>query len=74
MTAIDREFKHPTAYMWSAGMQRQVPLNFIVDVTYVGRRGLYNVRERDINQLQPGTVQANPGVNLAALRPYKATG
>ncbi len=74
MTAIDREFKHPTAYMWSAGVQRQVPLNFIVDVTYVGRRGLYNVRERDINQLLPGTVQANPGVNVAALRPYKGYG
>ena len=74
MTAIDRVFKHPTAYMWSAGVQRQVPLNFIVDVTYVGRRGLYNVRERDINQLLPGTVQANPGVNVAALRPYKGYG
>ena len=74
MTAIDRVFKHPTAYMWSAGVQRQVPFNFIVDVTYVGRRGLYNVRERDINQLLPGTVQANPGVNVAALRPYKGYG
>ena len=74
MTAIDREFKHPTAYMWSAGVQRQIPLNFIIDVTYVGRRGLYNQRERDINQLLPGTVQANPGVNVAALRPYKGYG
>ncbi len=60
--------------MWSAGVQRQIPYNFIVDVTYVGRRGLYNVRERDINQLLPGTVQANPGVNVAALRPYKGYG
>jgi hypothetical protein len=74
MTAIDREFKHPTAYMWSAGVQRQVPLNFIVDVTYVGRRGLYLQRERDINQARPGTIQANPGVNIAALRPYKGYG
>ena len=39
MTAIDLNFKHPTAYMWSAGIQREIPLNFIVDVTYVGRRG-----------------------------------
>ncbi|HET7220713.1 MAG TPA: carboxypeptidase regulatory-like domain-containing protein [Vicinamibacterales bacterium] len=74
MTAIDRAFKHPTAYMWSAGVQRQIPLNFIVDVTYVGRRGLYLQRERDINQLLPGTIQANPGVNVAALRPYKGYG
>jgi hypothetical protein len=74
MTAIDRVFKHPTAYMWSAGVQRQIPLNFLIDVTYVGRRGLYNTRERDINQALPGTIQANPGVNIAALRPFKGYG
>ena len=42
--------------------------------TYVGRRGLYLQRERNINQLPPGTLAANPGVNIAALRPYKGYG
>ncbi len=74
MTAIDPVFKHPTAYMWSAGVQREVPLGFVVDATYVGRRGLYLQRENNINQLAPGTLQANPGVNSAALRPYKGYG
>ena len=69
MQAQDVNFKHPTSYMWSAGVQREVPFGFIVDVTYVGRRGLYLQRERNINQLQPG--QAVSGVNIAALRPYK---
>jgi len=46
----------------------------VLDVTYVGRRGLYLQRERDINQALPGTAQANPGVNIAALRPYKGYG
>ena len=41
---------------------------------YVGRRGLYLQRERNINQLPAGTIQANPGVNIAALRPYKGYG
>ena len=71
MTAIDLNFKHPTAYMWSTGIQREIPFNFIVDATYVWRRGVYLQRERDINQALPGTAQANPGVNIAALRPYK---
>jgi hypothetical protein len=72
MQAQDVEFKHPTSYMWSAGVQREIPFNIIVDMTYVGRRGLYLQRERNINQLPvPGTIQANPGVNVAALRPYK---
>ncbi|HXG57333.1 MAG TPA: hypothetical protein VNJ03_18275, partial [Vicinamibacterales bacterium] len=73
--AQDVVFKHPTAYMWSTGIQREVPFGFIMDVTYVGRRGLYLQRERNLNQLPvPGTVQANPGVNIAALRPYKGYG
>ena len=74
ITGQDPEFKHPTAYMWSVGVQREVPLGFVVDVSYVGRRGVYLQRERNINQLQPGTIQANPNVNVAALRPYKGYG
>jgi hypothetical protein len=74
MTAIDPVFKHPTAYLWSFGVQREIPLGFVLDVAYVGRRGLYLQRERDINQLLPGTLQANPGINSAALRPYKGFG
>jgi Carboxypeptidase regulatory-like domain len=75
MQAIDVEFKHPTSYMWSAGVQREIPFGFVVDATYVGRRGLYLQRERNINQMpQAGTIQANPGVNAAALRPYKGYG
>ncbi len=70
----DPVFKHPTSYMYSAGVQREVPLGFVIDATYVGRRGLYLQRERNINQLAAGTLQANPGVNIAALRPYKGYG
>ncbi len=74
MTAIDKVFNHPTAYTYSAGVQRELPWNFIVDAAYVGRRGLYLQRERNINQLPAGTIQANPGVNTDALRPYKGYG
>jgi hypothetical protein len=74
MTAQDVEFKHPTAYNWSASLQRQMPWAIVVDLAYVGRMGLHLQRERNINQLQPGTLQANPGVNVAALRPYKGYG
>src|SRR6185503_7897939 len=41
---------------------------------YVGRRGLHLQRERNINQLAPGTLQANPGLNENVLRPYKGFG
>jgi Carboxypeptidase regulatory-like domain len=72
----DVVFKHPTAYMWSAGVQREIPGHFVVDVSYVGRRGLYLPRERNINQLPEGTLKnpANQNINIAALRPYKGYG
>ena len=74
-TAQDVVFKHPTSYMWSATVQREIPWGITVEAAYVGRRGLYLQRERNINQLPvPGTIQANPGVNIAALRPYKGYG
>ena len=73
-TAQDVVFKHPTSYMYSATVQREIPWGFTVEAAYVGRRGLYLQRERNINQLAAGTLQANPGVNIAALRPYKGYG
>ena len=74
MTAIDPVFKHPVAYSYSAGVQRQIPWGFAIDVAYVGRQGRNLQRERNINQLRAGTLQANPGVNSAALRPFKGYG
>jgi hypothetical protein len=74
MTAIDPVFNHPRAITYSAGVQREILGGFVVDATYVGRKGKYLQREKNINQLAPGTVQANPGVNVAALVPYKGYG
>jgi hypothetical protein len=74
MQGQDIEFKLPMSYMWTIGVQREIPFGIVLDLTYVGRNGKYLQRERNINQLQPGTVQANPGVNIAALRPYKGYG
>ncbi len=70
MTEQDPVFNHPTAYGWSVSFQRQLPWDIAADVTYVGRVGTHLQRERNINQLLPGTKLANPGVNDFALRPY----
>jgi len=71
MQGQDVVFKLPVSYMYSVGVQRQLPWKIVLDVTYVGRQGRYLQRERNVNQLLPGTLQANPGVNIAALRPYR---
>jgi Carboxypeptidase regulatory-like domain len=74
MTMQDPVFDHPMAYDFSAGVQRELPYSTVVDVTYVNRLGRNLQRERNLNQLQPGTLQANPGINPQALRPYLGFG
>ena len=74
MTIQDPVFKIPTAWNWNATFQRELPWSTTIEVGYVGRRGIHNQLKRNINQLQPGTVQANPGVNPNYLRPYQGFG
>jgi hypothetical protein len=70
----DLDFKIPTAWNWNVTVQRELPWATTVEVGYVGRRGLHNQRKRNLNQLQPGTIQANPGVNVNFLRPFSGIG
>jgi len=70
VTTQSREFKNPSAWNWNFTVEREIS-NSVVSVAYVGRRGLHQQRESDINQPTAATVLANPGVNLDALRPYK---
>jgi len=70
VTTQSREFKNPSAWNWNVTVEREIA-NSVVSVGYVGRRGLHQQRESDINQPTVATVLANPGVNLDALRPYK---
>jgi hypothetical protein len=74
VTAQDPVFPMPRAWAWNLTFERQLPWATTVEVGYVGRRGLDNQRKRNINQLLPGTLQANPGVNANALRPYLGYG
>jgi hypothetical protein len=69
----DPVFKIPSAWNWNVAVQREVGFNTTVEVAYVGRVGLNMERVRDINQLQPGTLQdpANQGINSNVLRPFK---
>lgn len=74
LTSQDPVFKIPTAWNWNATVQRDIGWGTTVEVGYVGRRGIHNQRKRNINQLEPGTIQANPGINVNALRPYLGLG
>ena len=60
--------------MYAVGVQRELPLGFVLDAAYVGRQGRSLQRERNINQLAAGTIQANLRINRDFLRPYKGYG
>ena len=71
ITTQDKDFPNPESWVWNVSFERQIPFDTTIGIAYVGRRGLHAQRERDLNALQPGTVQANPGINPDYLRPYK---
>ena len=74
MTIQDPVFKVPLAWMWNGTFERELPGRMKMEIGYVARRGLYNQRKRNINQLQLGEQLANPGVNPNFLRPYRGLG
>lgn len=67
----DPVFRIPSTWTWNASLQQEIGLGTVIDISYVGRQGQNLERTREINALQPGTIQANPGRNVNFLRPYR---
>ena len=61
----------PEAWAWSASVEQDIPRFATLTMSYVGRKGIHLQQLEDVNQLHPGTVQANPNVAEDALRPYQ---
>jgi hypothetical protein len=77
------DYKIPTLYSWSLGVQRDIGHGMSAEVTYVGNRGRDLVQSRNINTLPYGARflpssqdPSSPGVPLADnfLRPYPGYG
>ena len=66
----DKSSPNPEAFMWNVTYQRELPLETSLEIAYVGRVGLHNNELVNVNQLMPGTLQKNPGLNSNYLRPY----
>lgn len=70
----DKIFKNPESWNWNVTVEREIGFKTVLEVSYVGRKGLHGQRERNMNQLLPGTRQANPGISEHALRPFQGFG
>jgi hypothetical protein len=71
MAMFSPDYANARSWAWNVTADRQLPLQHTVQLSYVGRSASNLERARNINQLQPGTLQANPGANPNFLRPYK---
>jgi hypothetical protein len=74
LTTLNKNLVPPSRWNWNLTVQQEIaPLHSVFQIGYVGAKGLHNWNVIDINQVPAGTVQANPGINLSYLRPYKGS-
>ena len=70
LTNFTSPWNIPYLMKWSMGVQQQLPLELLLDVSYVGSRGVALLRTRDINQPIASTQVASGALNVNAARPY----
>ena len=71
VTTLARNMRPPSSWNWNFTVQRELFWKSVLQVGYVGARGLFLPQVIDINQPAAGALQANPGANVNYLRPYK---
>jgi hypothetical protein len=60
VSAIPSKAVWPYAQQWSLSVQRELPKAMVATVAYVGSKGTHLTVERQLNQLRPVPVGANP--------------
>jgi hypothetical protein len=69
-TNFNSPWRIPYFLKGSLGVQRQLPAEVLLDVSYVGTRGVSQVITRDTNQPLPSLPVANGQVSANAVRPF----
>ena len=69
--AFDPNIKNPSVHEWDLTIQRELPMHFVTEIGYVGKRGTHLYRAYDLNQVSingAGFLNAfNTGVHNRAL-------
>jgi Carboxypeptidase regulatory-like domain len=75
VTAIDPSLKNPYVEQYSFGVQRELPLGFLLETTYVGNVGHHLLRQPNINYPNLASVAAGNSnglsINSAYYNPYR---
>jgi hypothetical protein len=69
--ALPEDYKIPTMYQYSFGIQSQLPFQTLLDISYVGSSGRHLSFSRPLNYLMPADQQAHQGVDLRPFLPYR---
>ena len=69
LIAMSTDFQTPTTHQYSAGVQRELPHRFNLDIAYVGSQGRHLLWNQQINQTPAGTLSPTN-----AARPYRGYG
>jgi hypothetical protein len=56
ITVFAPEMKLPTVHQWNIGIQRELPGGFVMQASYIGRRGEHLFMAYDINQINADSI------------------
>lgn len=70
--AVAQNFQIPYSYQWSFGLQRELPGNMLIDVSYVGRRGKKLFSQGDAAQIVDFRDRASGQMMLSAFNNLQA--
>lgn len=57
---VVKNLKNPYMQRWSLGLQRELPLDLLVDMSYVGSKGTHLYINEDLNPLVPPALRVTP--------------
>ena len=69
--SLPTDYKIPTVYNYSFGIQTLLPYKTALDVSYVGNAGRHLSWSRPLNFLTPAQQAAHPGVDPRPFLPYR---
>lgn len=78
LTIIDPDYRAPTSYHWSMGLQTKLMRDMVLTTTYDGNRGVHLIVDRTLNQADLATaadpirgVTTNTVANVSLRVPYQ---
>jgi len=72
--SLPADYKIPTVYIYSFGIQQQLPFKTALDVSYVGNTGRQLSFARPLNFLTPEVFARHQGVDTRPFLPYRGLG